>query len=88
MLIKIMYFDSFGVGHIPKEMKEFIGSRNTISNLYRIQAYNLIIWGYYCIGFIIDFMLKGQILLVYKNLFFSNEYEENNKIILKCLKKS
>ena len=87
MLIKIMYFDSFGVGHIPKEMKEFIGSRNTISNIYRLQAYNLIIWGYYCIGFI-DFILKGQILLVYKNLFFSNEYEENNKIILKCLKKS
>ena len=87
MLIKIMYFGSFGVEHIPKEMKEFIGSRNTISNIYRLQAYNLIIWGYYCIGFI-DFMLKGQILLVYKNLFFSNEYEENNKIILKCLKKS
>ena len=87
MLIKIMYFGSFGVEHIPKEMKEFIGSRNTISNIYRIQAYNLIIWGYYCIGFI-DFMLKGQILLVYKNLFFSSEYEENNKTILKCLKKS
>ena len=87
MLIKIMYFGSFGVEHIPKEMKEFIGSRNTISNICRIQAYNLIIWGYYCIGFI-DFMLKGQILLVYKNLFFSSEYEENNKTILKCLKKS
>ena len=40
--------------------------------------------GYFCIGFI-DFMLKGISLLDYTNLFFSNKYGENNKIILKYL---
>ena len=38
--------------------------------------------GCFCIGFI-DFMLKGQSLLDYTNLFSSNEYEKNDKITLK-----
>ena len=38
--------------------------------------------GYFCIGFI-DFMLKGKILIVYTNLFSPNDYEKNDKIILK-----
>ena len=36
--------------------------------------------GYFCIGFL-DFMLKG--LLEYTNLFSPNDYEKNDKIILK-----
>ena len=27
--INIIYFDRFGVGHIPKEIKKFIGNMNT-----------------------------------------------------------
>ena len=38
--------------------------------------------GYFCIGFI-DFMSKGKHFLDYTNLFFPNEYEKNDKIILK-----
>ena len=38
--------------------------------------------GNFCIGFI-DFMLKGKNLLDYANLFSSNDYEDNDKIILK-----
>ena len=38
--------------------------------------------GYFCIGFI-DFMLKGKSLLDYTNLFSPNDYEKNDKIILK-----
>ena len=38
--------------------------------------------GYFCIGFI-DFMLKGKILLEYTNSFSHNDYEKNDKIILK-----
>ena len=38
--------------------------------------------GYFCIGFI-DFMLKGKSLLGYRNLFSSNDYEKNDKILLK-----
>ena len=33
----IIYFDSFGVDHIPKEVKKFIGNKNT-TNIYRIQV--------------------------------------------------
>ena len=54
-------FDSFGIEHIPKEVKKFIGKKyhNTI---YRIQAYESIMCGYFYIGFI-DFMLKCKSLL-------------------------
>ena len=38
--------------------------------------------GYFCIGFTY-FMLKGKTLLDYTYLFSPNEYEENEKIILK-----
>ena len=33
----VTYFDSFGIEHIPKEVKKFIVNRNIISNIYRIQ---------------------------------------------------
>ena len=33
----VTYFDSFGIEHIPKEVKKIIGNRNIISNIYRIQ---------------------------------------------------
>ena len=59
-----------------------IGNKNIITNIYRIQAYNLIICGYFCIGFI-DFMLEVKSVLDYTNLFSLNKYEKNNKLILK-----
>ena len=33
-----IFFDSFGVEHIPKEIKIFIGNKNITTNIYRIQA--------------------------------------------------
>ena len=59
-------FDGFGVEHIPKEIRKFTGNRNIITNIYRIQAYDPIMCGYFCIGFI-DFMSKGKLLLEYTN---------------------
>ena len=35
----MIYFDSFGVEHIPKEIKTFVGSKNIITSIYRIQVY-------------------------------------------------
>ena len=78
----VTYFNSFGVEHVPKEIKKFIGNKNIITNIYRIQAYDAIMYGYFCIGFI-DFMLRVKILVDYKDLFCPNDYEKNNKIILK-----
>ena len=78
----ITYFDSFGVENIPKEIKNIIGKKNIITNISRLQAYNSILCGYLCIGFI-EFTLKGKSLLDYTNLFPPNEYEKNGKIIRK-----
>ena len=58
----VTYFDSFGVEHISKEIKIFInGSLSITTNIFRIQAYDSIMCGYYCIGFI-NFMLAGKTL--------------------------
>ena len=44
---KIIYFISFGVQHIPKEIKKFIKNpKNIITNIYRIQAYDSIMSEY------------------------------------------
>ena len=32
----IIYFDSFGVEHIPKEVRKFIGNKNIATNIYRM----------------------------------------------------
>ena len=39
-------------------------------------------WGYFCIRFI-DFMIKDKSLLEYTNLFSRNDYDKNDKKILK-----
>ena len=56
--------------------------KKIITSIYRIQAYNSRMCGYFCNGFI-DFMLKGKSLRDYTGLFFPNDYEKNDKIIPK-----
>ena len=41
----VTYFDSFGVEHIPKEIKAFIGNKNVKTNIFRIQSYYSIMCG-------------------------------------------
>ena len=62
------YFDSFRVEYIPKKIKKFIGNKNIIKNIYRIQANDSIMCGYFCIRYI-DFILKRKSLLDSINLF-------------------
>ena len=78
----IAYFGNVGVEHIPIEIEIFIGNKNIITNIYRMQAYDSIMCGYFWIGFI-DCMLRGKSLLDSTNLFSPNDYEKNDKIILK-----
>ena len=59
-----------------------MANKNIITNIYRIQAYDSIMCGYFCIGFI-DFMLKGKSLLEYTNILSPSQYKKNDKIILK-----
>ena len=70
----VIYYDNFGVEHIPKEIKQLIGDRNITINIYRMQVYDLTMCEYFRSGFI-DFMLKGESLFGYKNLFSCNYYE-------------
>ena len=53
-----------------------MGKKNVITNIYRIQAYYSIMCGHIC-------MLKAKSLLDYRNLFYPNDYEKNDQIILK-----
>ena len=75
------YFDSFGVEHIPKEIKKFINNTDIIANIYRVQNYDSIMCGYFCIGFI-NYMFKGKILTDFTNLFSPNNFKKNDDIIL------
>ena len=76
----IIYFDSFGVEHIPKEITKFIKNKNIKTNIFRIQANDSVICEYFCIRFI-NFMLKGKILTEYTNL-FSSVFKRNDDTIL------
>ena len=64
----VTYFDSFGVEHTPKEIKKFISIKNVKTNIFRIQAYDSIMCGYFCIG-CINSMLAGKTLTDFTNLF-------------------
>ena len=84
----VTYFDSFGVEHIPKEIRTFIDrpsssiphNKNIKTNIFRIQTYDSMC-GYFCIGFI-GFMLARKTLTEYKNLFSQKNFKKNDDIIL------
>ena len=79
----LIYFDSFGIEHILKEVKKFIGNRNIVTYIYRIQNCDSIMCGYFCIGFI-DYMFKGKDLTDHTNPFSPNNFKKNDDIILNC----
>ena len=75
-----------------KEIKTFVNhpsicnalqNKNITTNIFRIQAYDSIMCGYFCIGFI-DFMLAGKTLTEYTSLFSPGNFEKNDDIILNC----
>ena len=88
----ITYFDSFGVEHISKEIIKFIGRpsssalllKNVMANIFRIRAYDSIMCGYFCIGFI-NFMHKDKRLTEYTNLFSTNDFKRNDNTTLHYL---
>ena len=82
---KIVYFDSFGVEHVPEEIKEFVGNENIKANIFRVQAKNSVMCGYFCIGFI-DFMLAGKKLTDFTSMFSPYDFKKNDNIILSYFK--
>ena len=77
---EVIYFDSFRVEHIPKEIKELVKNKNIKTNILRIQANDSVMCGYICIGFI-DFLFKVKTLTEYTNS--PNNLEKNDDIIFK-----
>ena len=69
---------------MPNDIIKFIGKKNITANIYRVQAYDSIMCGYFCIVFI-DFMLKRNSLLEYTNLFSPSDQEANDKMVLKYI---
>ena len=60
----VTYFDGFGVEHIPKEIKIFFDRFIVVANIFRIQAYDSVMCGYFFVVFI-DFMIKGKTFLIF-----------------------
>ena len=81
-----IYFDSFGIEHIPTEINNFIGNKEIKANIFRLQAYDSITCGYFCIEFI-NHMLKGKTFLDYTNLFSPYDFKKNDQIIKIIFKK-
>ena len=77
----VTYFDSFGIEHISKEVKKFASNKKIIANIFRIQAYDSVMCGYFYIGFIYC-MFMGKSLTDYINLFSPNNFKKNGDTIL------
>ena len=77
----VTYFNSFEVEHVSEKIKALIHNKNIKINIFRIQGYDSIMHGYFCIGFI-DFMLAGKTLTDFTNLVSPNNFKENDDIIL------
>ena len=82
---EVIYLDSFGVEYIPEEIKKSIGNKNIKINIYRIQDYNSVMCGYFCILFI-EFMLKGKTLTDFTNLFSPYDFKKNDEIVSRYFK--
>ena len=80
-----VYFDSFGVEHIPKVINKFIDNDNIKSNIFRIQEYDSIICGYFCFEFI-NYMFDGKSLIDFTSLFSPHDFKKNDQIIKRIFK--
>ena len=81
----IVYFDRFGVENDPEKINKFVGNKNIITNIFRVQANNSVICGYFCIAFI-DFMLAGEKLTDFTSMFSPHDFKKNDDIILSYFK--
>ena len=78
---EIVDFDSFGVERVPEEIKGFVENKNIIVNIFRVQANDSVMCGYFCIGFI-DFILAGKKLTDFTNMFSPHDFKKNDVITL------
>ena len=65
---EVIYFDSFRVEYIPKEIMRYIGNKNIKTSIFRIQDNNSKMCGYFCVLFI-EYTLNNKTLTDFNNLF-------------------
>ena len=80
---EVIYFDSFGIEYIPKEIMEKIKNKNIKTNTFRIQDNNSIMCGYFCILFI-EYMLNNKTLTDFINLISLWDLKKNDRVIKRC----
>ena len=78
-------FDNFGIEHIPREIRNFIGNKNLQTNILRVQAYNPIMCRYFSTGSI-DYMFTSKTLIDYTTLLSPHKFKKNYKITLSYFK--
>ena len=76
------FFAVLKLNIFQKKLKKLTENKYLITNIFRIQVWDSILCGYFCVGYIY-FMLKGKSFLDYTNLFSPKKHEKNDKIILK-----
>ena len=82
---EVIYFDSFGVEYIPKEVMKKIehsslGNKNSKTSIFRLQGNNSKMCGCFCFLFI-EYILNDKTLTDFTNLFGSWNFEKNDEII-------
>ena len=75
---EFFYLDSFDVGNVPEEIKEFVGNKPIKANIFRVQANNSIMYKF------IDFILACKKLTSLTSLFSLYDFKKN--IILSYFK--
>ena len=66
-------------------LKKFVGNKNIKANIFREQANDSVMCGYFCIGFI-DFVLAGKKLTEYTSLFSPQDFKKSDDLVLYCFK--
>ena len=76
----IFIFDSFGIGHIPKNIYGIYKNFNIITNIYRIQDINSNLCGLFSILFCLYKVNSKNKFIEFLNMFNANDFIKNELI--------
>ena len=76
----IFIFDSFGVGHIPKNIYDVYKKFNIITNIYRVQDINSNLCGLFCVLFCLYKVDTKNKFIEFLNMFNVNDFIKNELV--------